>query len=310
MRVGGRALRGPPPGCVDHAGAGQAAGVVVTVVLHQLGGFQAGRFGFGRRRAGPDERGHAVVLGGRQADVHVGAERAGDLVAEQPSRRGPGDPADHLADQEAEGVDVVAVGGAGRPPGILSGQRGGHGRPVQHGARREPAADGGQPGLVGQQLPDGDRVLARGGELRPAGSDRGIEVEPALPGQAGRAGGDQALADREHVDQRVRLPAAAAFLVGPAAVQVRDDAAVDHDADRGAPLAAFGEIGAEGVAQRLEPRIAVAFDRLRHSRSQMEMWAGSSAACTERARSSVTASASSSSAQVVRTVLTTDHGRG
>ena len=78
-------------------------------------------------------------------------------------------------------------------------------------------------------------------------------------GQAGCAGGDQALADREHVHQRVRLPAVALLLVGPATVEVRDDPAVDHDADRRTELAAFGEVGLEGVAQRLEPRVAVAF---------------------------------------------------
>src|SRR5207244_2867989 len=75
VRVGGRALRGPPPGCVDHAGAGQAAGVVVTVVLHQLSGFQAGWFLFGGRRAGPDEGGHAFVLGAGQAGVAPAGSR-------------------------------------------------------------------------------------------------------------------------------------------------------------------------------------------------------------------------------------------
>jgi hypothetical protein len=125
----------------------------------------------------------------------------------------------------------------------------GHGRPVQHGAWGQPSAHGGQPGLVGEQLADGDRVLARGGELRPVGRDRRVEVELALAGQAGGAGRDQALADREHVHQRVGLPAAALLLVGPAAVEVRDDSVVDHHADRGAEFAAFGEIGAEGVEQ-------------------------------------------------------------
>ena len=64
----------------------------------------------------------------------------------------------------------------------------------------------------------------------------------------------------EHVHQSVGLPAAPLLLVGPAAVEVGDDAAAGHDADRGAEFAAFGEVGAEGVAQWREPRIAVAFD--------------------------------------------------
>jgi hypothetical protein len=60
------------------------------------------------------------------------------------------------------------------------------------------------------------------------------------------------------------------LLVGPAAVEVRDDTAVDHDADRRAELAAFGEVGLEGVAQRLEPRVAVAFYRGWHEHILIE----------------------------------------
>jgi hypothetical protein len=123
---------------------------------------------------------------------------------------------------------------------------------------------------VGQELADGDRVLARGGELRPVGGDRGVEVELALAGQAGGAGGDQALAHREHVHQRVGLPAAALLLAGPAAVEVRDDVPVHHDADRRAELTAFGEVGAEGLAQRPEPRIAVVFYRGWHEHTLIE----------------------------------------
>jgi len=61
----------------------QAAGVVVTVVLHQLG-WVLGPACSSSVGGGPGqiERGDAFVLGGGQADVHVGAERAGD------SRRG------------------------------------------------------------------------------------------------------------------------------------------------------------------------------------------------------------------------------
>ena len=60
----------------------------------------------------------------------------------------------------------------------------------------------------------------------------------------------QGLVDGVHVHQRVGLPAAALLLVGRAAVEVRGDVPVYYDADRRAELAAFGEVGAEGVAQR------------------------------------------------------------
>jgi hypothetical protein len=84
---------------------------------------------------------------------------------------------------------------------------------------------------VGQQLPQGDLVLARGRELRPVGGDGGVEVEAAFADQAGRARRDQALADRESVDQGVWLPGTAGVLVGPAAPEVGDYATVDKQGD-------------------------------------------------------------------------------
>jgi hypothetical protein len=64
------------------------------------------------------------VLGGGQADAHVGAERAGDLAPQPGSHRGAGDPPDHLADHEAERVDVIAMPAPRSPPGFLPGQPG------------------------------------------------------------------------------------------------------------------------------------------------------------------------------------------
>jgi hypothetical protein len=57
------------------------------------------------------------VFGGGQADVDVGAEGPGDLRTQQLPHRGAGDAADHLPDEEAERVDVVAVAGAGHGRG-------------------------------------------------------------------------------------------------------------------------------------------------------------------------------------------------
>ena len=103
------------------------------------------------------------------------------------------------------------------------------------------------------------------------------------------------------------------LLVGPAAVEVRDDTAVDHDAHRRAELAAFGEVGTEGVAQRLEPRVAVACYR-DHSLSQIETWAGSRAARTAAASTTSADPVSDQAARgfraASRTLPITDHGRG
>jgi hypothetical protein len=117
------------------------------------------------------------------------------------------------------------------------------GRQVRPDERGDPGVlGGGQAGLVGQQLPQGDLVLPRGGELRPVRGDRGVEVEAAQPGQPGRARRDQALADREGVDQGVLLPGTAGILVGPAAPEVGDYAAVDEEGEGCSSLTPFVKI--------------------------------------------------------------------
>src|ERR1700684_375286 len=69
---------------------------------------------------------------------------------------------------------------------------------------------GGHPGLLTEQLAQRTAPLASGAELRPVPGHRGIGVEAVAADQHGRARGDQALAHREHVDQRVPLPRTAA----------------------------------------------------------------------------------------------------
>ncbi len=63
-----------------------------------------------------DHLGAAVMFGGRQADVHVDAERFGDLFAEVLAECAAGDAAGDLAEDEAEGDHVIALRGAGLPP--------------------------------------------------------------------------------------------------------------------------------------------------------------------------------------------------
>ena len=63
-----------------------------------------------------DHLGAAVVFGGRQADVYVDTERLGDFFAQILAEGATGDPADDLANDEAEGDHVIALRGAGLPP--------------------------------------------------------------------------------------------------------------------------------------------------------------------------------------------------
>src|SRR6185295_9041542 len=63
-----------------------------------------------------DHLGTAVVFGGRQADVDVDAERFGNFGAQVLAEGAAGDTTGDLAEDEAEGHHVIALGGAGLPP--------------------------------------------------------------------------------------------------------------------------------------------------------------------------------------------------
>jgi hypothetical protein len=153
---------------------------------------------------------------------------------------------------------MVAVPAARRPPRRLGGERAGHQAPVEHAVGRERFAQGGQAGLVAEQLPQRHGRLARGGELRPVPGHRRIGVQPALADQPGHARGDQPLADREHVDQRVPLPRPIRPLAGQAAPQIRDHPPAHRQARGRAGLAPLGEVGGKGIPHRGEARVTPA----------------------------------------------------
>ena len=83
-----------------------------------------------------------------ESHVEIRGARAADPVLERVSKTPAQPPADGLADQEAVGVDVVAVGTARLPIGRLRGKRFGHDLPVEHRVRRERPPHAGQAGLV------------------------------------------------------------------------------------------------------------------------------------------------------------------
>jgi hypothetical protein len=165
--------------------------------------------------------------------------------------------------QEAERVDVIAVRRPWRPPWLLGRERCGHRRPVELAARRHPPPEGRQPGLVAEQLADGDPGFSRRTELGPVPGDRRVGVQPALPDQPRGARRCHALADGEHVHQGVPAPLAGAGGVRPAAMQIGDHPAAHRDADSAAGVSAISEVRLELGAQRPERRIAAPGDARR-----------------------------------------------
>lgn len=123
----------------------------------------------------------------RQADVQVQPQRSGDLVGEEPAQGATGGigASDQLGFIPAQADRVIAVPGAGRPPRLLRSQyrrQSGRVGDVGHRGGRCRCA---QSGLVGQQLADGDGVLAGLGELGPQVGDHVVVAE--VPRETARA---------------------------------------------------------------------------------------------------------------------------
>ena len=113
-----------------------------------------------------------------------------------------------------------------------------------------------QPGLVGQQLADGDERLAAGRELGPHAGNRSIDVElTPLPQEQG-AGGGQAFGGREDHGGGVPLPRTPIGRVGRAAPEVDHRPAIDDHGDGGAHLAAIVEVPGERVTDGDEAILA------------------------------------------------------
>lgn len=161
----------------------------------------------------------------------------------------------------AEGVGVVGVPGAGLPPGFRGGEGRRHPVPVVEVVVGERLADGRHAGAMGQRVAQRDLRLACCTEFGPHVGDRLIERESTLADEFERKDRQQALAGRVDVDERVRLPLAGLFVVGPAAHEIDDGPAVDDHADTRADLTAFGEVGGECLAHLLETGSDEPFDR-------------------------------------------------
>ena len=131
------------------------------------------------------------MFGGRQADVHVDAERLGDLCAEVLAECAAGDPAGDFAEDEAEGDHVIALRGAGLPPRFGRGNVSTDRVPVKGFRGREPGAGSDDSGAMAHHHSDGDVVLSGLAELGPVLGDGGVKVEFAAIGQQVNAGAGQ-----------------------------------------------------------------------------------------------------------------------
>ena len=204
--------------------------------------------GFGSSET--DFRGAHVELG-RRADPEVGAERAGDLVAEVGADAAAADAAHQLADEPAEAQRVIAVLRARLPPRRLRGVGARHGVPVEERRGRQRRVDGDEPRAVVEQPAHGDRSLVRLRELGPVARHRRVEVELALVCEPVRAERGHALRGREQVHDRVGRPGARAGRVRVAAPEVDHAPAVERDGHRGAELLGVRELlGEERRARR------------------------------------------------------------
>ena len=144
-----------------------------------------------RRGLVPDEGrvhvGRAGVLRRSEADVEIGAEPLGDVLAEVRPEALPAHSSHHLAHEEAEGEGVIAVPLARCPPGLLCGKCRAHPLPVVQRALRQRLSHGTQPRLVAQQPSHEQPVLASCGELGPVPRHGCLHVEKAAVDEMTRA---------------------------------------------------------------------------------------------------------------------------
>ena len=193
------------------------------------------------------------MLALRQADPQVEVREVGpQRLAHRPAV----DAAEQLVGQHADGVGVIAAGGAGLPHRGLLAQDLQDGGPVEPERGIDGRGEAGQAGLMAHQLADRDVVLSGLSELRPVGRDGAVVVEQA----ALDAGRDQRrhhrLAGGE--DRRERPPGEGRGPrhVGPARPQVDEHVAVAADAEAGGQFVqafrGLGEVGGKGVLHGAE----------------------------------------------------------
>ena len=149
---------------------------------------------------------------------------------------------------------------ARRPPGLLGGQRRGHGRPVIQGFSRQQLAQGRQAGLMTEQLAQSDGLLAGSGKLRPVAGHRHIQLQLAFPDQLQGGHGGKGLGAGKQVEDGVAVPGLLAVLVGHTGPQVEHRFATDLHAQGATALLRIVEQLGEGVFKCFELEVEIALN--------------------------------------------------
>ena len=172
MAVGGRELGATPTICVADSGAHQTVGIDTVKYLRLALSVPPGGVDLGGVELGyPIE----VLIG--QADMEVGAGRAGHLLGEERPQGAAVDPTEDLAEQPALGHRVVGGHCPGLPPGFLGGQAGAHVVPVEQLVLADWRVEPGEAGRVGEKVAYQNPLLTVGRELGPVVGHRLIDVE-------------------------------------------------------------------------------------------------------------------------------------
>src|ERR1700688_754624 len=157
----------------------RAPGLAVPALLHRRA---AGRPLGVVDRADPVLLAELAVALDRHPDPRIEhAERLEDLLAHVAAEWAAVEPAHHLAEQEPARGMVIAGLAAGHPAGLAAhgGDAGDDRVPAVLGPADVEQADARG---VGEQVPQGDRALAVGRELRDVAGHPGVELQPgALP---------------------------------------------------------------------------------------------------------------------------------
>ena len=199
----------------------------------------------------------AIKLFIRQAYMEVQPQWACHPRHDRLPRPAPVGATQQFANQPAVGDRLIAVALARCPPRGFCRQGIDHQLPVVQRLGGQHFADGGQPGLVAEQLAQRDRVLASSGKLRPVLGYRRIELELAFGHQLQGSHCREGLGAGEQVDDGIAVPGLGTVLVGSTGPQVDDGLPADLDAQPGTTLLRIIEQGGEGFAHRFELQLVM-----------------------------------------------------
>jgi hypothetical protein len=173
------------------------------------------------------------------------------------------DPAQQLALIEAEGNGVIGQPRSGLPCRFLTRQHAGETIEIGDEAAIERIVQRIQPGLVCEELPDGDSLFAPLREFRPIRAHPFVVVEPAAGMRDGERHRGEPLGGREDDYHRVLLPRFAGLLVADPAPEVDDLLASVIGAAGTAQLPAAREVVREGRSHGFKATTDVSLDRMK-----------------------------------------------